>query len=183
MQDIPITYTHVRSSRARRVRLAVYHNGTVVVTSPFGVTQGVIEKFLLEKKQWVWKKVSFFKSIERKDGRTFSHKDYVENKEKAMALVNERIKFYNELYGFSFNKVFIKNQKTRWGSCSGKRNINVNYKVVFLPEQHRDYIVVHELCHLKEFNHSKKFWGLVAQALPNYKESKKELRHHELLYT
>ncbi len=177
-----IPYRIKRSKRAKRMRLAVYCDGSVVITSPFGIEQSLIEKFFTDKKQWVLEKIRFFKSVESKAIRTFSHRDYLENKDKALTLVHERVRYYNKIYGFSFNKVFIKNQKTRWGSCSRKQNLNVNYKIVFLPQKHQDYIVVHEMCHLKEFNHSKKFWALVEKALPNYLDLKKELHNHELFY-
>ncbi len=177
-----IIYTHKKSKRAKRVRLAVYCDGSVVVTSPFGVQLSVVEKFIADKKQWVADKILFFKRTDRKAVRTFSCKDYLENKDKALALVTDRVRFYNQTLGYSFNKIFIKNQKTRWGSCSSKKNLNLNYKIVFLPEKHQDYIIVHEMCHLKEFNHSKKFWALVGETLPDYLEIKKELRKHELFY-
>jgi len=164
------------------MRLAVYCDGSVVITSPFGIQQSLIEKFLNDKKQWILDKIQFFKSVDSKAIRTFSHKDYLENKDKALALVSERVRFYNKVYGFSFNKIFIKNQKTRWGSCSCKQNLSLNYKIVFLPQTHQDYIIVHEMCHLKEFNHSRKFWSLVEKTLPNYLDIKKELRNHELFY-
>src|SRR3989338_2415384 len=177
-----IVYTHKKSKRAKRMRLAVYCDGSVVVTSPFGIQQSLVEKFISDKKQWILSKILFFKSVDSKAIRTFSHKDYLENKDKAYELVHERVRFYNEAYGFSFNKISIKNQKTRWGSCSRKQNLNLNYKIVFLPQKHQDYIIVHEMCHLKEFNHSRKFWALVEKALPNYLDIKKELRNHELFY-
>ena len=180
--DKKISYKLKRSRRAKRMRLAVYCDGAVVVTSPFGIEQSIIEKFIADKKQWVLNKISFFNSIDSKAIRTFSHKDFLENKDIALALVHERVTFYNKKFGFSFNKIFIKNQKTRWGSCSCKQNLNLNYKIVFLPQKHQDYIIVHELCHLKEFNHSRKFWALVEKALPNYLDIKKELRNHELFY-
>ena len=180
--DKKIHYKLKRSKRARRMRLAVYCDGSVVVTSPFGIEQSIVEKFLADKKRWVWSKIQFFKSVDSKAIRTFSRKDYLENKDKALELVHERVKFYNKVYGFSFNKIFIKNQKTRWGSCSCQQNLNLNYKIVFLLQKYRDYIIVHEMCHLKEFNHSRKFWALVEKTLPNYLDIRKELRNHELFY-
>lgn len=177
-----IPYKLKRSQRAKRMRLAVYCDGSVVVTSPLGIQQSIIEKFISDKKQWVRNKIQFFKSVDNKAIRKFSHKDYLENKDRALELVNERIRFYNKKYSFSFNNICIKNQKTRWGSCSKRGNLNLNYKIVFLPSKHQDYIIIHELCHLKEFNHSRKFWALVEKVLPNYLEIKKELRNHELFY-
>jgi len=178
-----IAYIHKKSRRAKRVRLAVYCDGRVVVTSPFGVKPSIVEKFLNDKKNWIWRKIHFFKSLAgSKIIRTFSPKDYLENKDKAYELLHNRVKFYNEIYGFPFNKIFIRNQKTRWGSCSHKRNLNFNYKIIFLPERYQNYIIVHELCHLKEMNHSKRFWTLVEKSLPNYLDLKKELHHHNLFY-
>lgn len=164
------------------MRLAVYCDGSVVVTSPSGTNLSAIEKFITDKKQWIWDKIQFFKNTNGKFARPFSRKDYLENKEKALALVKERAEFYKKAYGFSFNKIFIKNQKTRWGSCSRERNLNFNYKILFLSAKFQDYIIVHEMCHLREFNHSKKFWALVEKVSPNYSEIRKELREQGLFY-
>jgi len=124
-----ILYKIKKSKRAKRMRLAVYCDGSVVITIPFGVQKSLIEKFIFDKKQWVWDKIRFFKSVDSKAIRTFSHNEYLENKDKAFALVNERVRFYNKVYGFSFNKIFVKNQKTRWGSCSCKHNLNFNQTI------------------------------------------------------
>jgi predicted metal-dependent hydrolase len=177
-----ISYTHRKSKKAKRMRLAVYCDGRVVVTSPFGIEQSIVEKFISDKKQWLLNKILFFRRVDRKAIRTFSRRDYLENKDKAFTLAHERVRFYNNLYNFPLNKIYIKNQKTRWGSCSSKQNLSLNYKIVFLPQKHQDYIIVHEMCHLKEFNHSRNFWTLVEKAIPNYLEIKKELRKHELFY-
>ena len=84
---------------------------------------------------------------------------------------------FNQIYGFQYNKINIRNQKTRWGSCSKKGNLNFNYKIALLPEKYADYIVVHELCHLKEFNHSRSFWNLVARTIPDFRERKKRIKN------
>ena len=87
-----------------------------------------------------------------------------------------RILHFNSYYGHTLGKIFIKNHKSRWGSCSGKGNLNFNYKVVLLPLPIADYIIVHELCHLQEFNHSAKFWALVGETIPDYVVRRKQLR-------
>lgn len=97
-------------------------------------------------------------------------------REHARALVKRKILHFNLAYQFKINRVAIKNAKTRWGSCSSKGNLNFNYKIIYLPEELVDYIIVHELCHLKEFNHSKAFWALVAQVIPNFKALNKKLK-------
>ncbi len=108
-----------------------------------------------------------------------NRKQYLKLREEARQLVKARITYYNQHYQVPIKKIFIKNHKSRWGSCSQKGNLNFNYKVVLLPPILTDYIVVHELCHLKEFNHSKKFWAKVAETIPNHVELRLELRRLE----
>lgn len=110
----------------------------------------------------------------------FSGETYFKHKDQALRLVKERVAYYNKIYKFSFSKISIRNQKTRWGSCSKKKNLSLNYKLLFLPKTFQDYIIVHEICHLKEFNHSRLFWFLVQKTLPDYLEIKKGLKKHKL---
>jgi predicted metal-dependent hydrolase len=100
---------------------------------------------------------------------------YAEHKEKARALIHARLLHWNQFYNHSYKRVAIRDQRSRWGSCSTKQNLNFNYRILFLPEALVDYIVVHELCHLAEFNHSPSFWNHVARTLPDYKVLKAEL--------
>ncbi len=101
---------------------------------------------------------------------------YAKHREAARALVHSRLAHYNQLYGYEFKKVFIRNTRSRWGSCSSKGNLNFNYRLALLPLALADYIVVHELCHLAEFNHSPQFWALVARAVPEHRVLRKALR-------
>ena len=105
-----------------------------------------------------------------------SQLEYVAHKKAASNLVQSRLDHFNTIYGFTYNRVSIRNQRTRWGSCSRKGNLNFSYKVVLLPPALVDYIVVHELCHLGEFNHSRNFWDLVARTMPNHRELRVQLR-------
>lgn len=166
-----------KSKRARRMRLAVYCDGSVVVTVPHDLNVNVIERFIREKTSWLFSKIAYFKQFEGRAIARYSHEDYLKHKEAAYELVVERVNYFNKLYKLKFNCIVIKNQKTRWGSCSKKGNLNFNYKVALLPPKLADYIIVHELCHLKEFNHSKKFWSLVERGMSDYKELKKELQN------
>ncbi|MEK7523477.1 MAG: M48 family metallopeptidase [Patescibacteria group bacterium] len=109
-------------------------------------------------------------------------KNFLEHKEQARRLAKERIEHFNKMYQFEFNRVSIRNQRTRWGSCSSKRNLNFNYKIALLPLPLADYIIVHELCHLGEFNHSKKFWELVAKTIPNHREIRKVIRKNGISF-
>lgn len=105
---------------------------------------------------------------------------YKDAKKESLAFAQERVGVFNEIYGFSYKEVRVKNQKTRWGSCSKRGNLNFNYRILYLPLHLADYIVVHELCHLKEFNHGKKFWDLVAQVFPGHREMRRELRKYRV---
>jgi len=105
--------------------------------------------------------------------------NYLKHKEEASKLISERIDYYNNIYQFDFNRISIRNQRTRWGSCSSKKNLNFNYRLLFLPKRISDYIIVHELCHLKELNHSRRFWNLVAEVIPDYLDIRKELRNRK----
>ncbi|MEK7131420.1 MAG: M48 family metallopeptidase [Patescibacteria group bacterium] len=102
--------------------------------------------------------------------------EYRKLKHQARGLVYEKISELNKFYNFSFNRVCVKNHKSRWGSCSKKGNLNFNYKIIHLPLELAEYIVAHELCHLQELNHSPRFWALVAKAVPDYKARRRKLK-------
>lgn len=97
-------------------------------------------------------------------------------KNMAKHIINARLEHFNEYYSLKYKRVSIKEMKTRWGSCSGKKNLNFNWKLVLAPPTILDYVVIHELCHLKHMNHSGDFWALVEEKMPNYKKHRKWLR-------
>lgn len=105
-------------------------------------------------------------------------KAYKKQVEMTRALVSERTMYWARVYGITFGKISIRKQKTRWGSCSTAGNLNFNYRLSFLPVTLMDYVVVHELCHIREHNHSPAFWSLVGQAYPNWKALRKELESY-----
>ena len=91
-------------------------------------------------------------------------------------MVTERVQYYAPFIGVTYNQIAIRAQHTRWGSCSSKGNLNFNCLLALVPTEVLDYIVVHELCHLKELNHSDRFWDEVGKILPDYKTRKKWLK-------
>jgi hypothetical protein len=115
------------------------------------------------------------------------HPPFLLNKQTAYILVVSRLAHFQLLYGtahniqFLFNKITIRNQSSRWGSCSRRGNLNFNYRIALLPPELADYIIVHELCHLGEFNHSEKFWNLVERTIPNWRELRARLKEHGLV--
>lgn len=171
-----IKYAFKTSKRAKRMRLTVYCGGELVVVAPRFFPDRLIEKFLCQKSSWILEKIKYLKNFKKPVLPKSNRRNFLKNKEKAEATARERVKYFNNFYGFLYNKITVKNQKTRWGSCSKKGNLNFNYKIVYLNQEQADYLIVHELCHLKEFNHGPRFWELVSKTIPNYKKFKKELR-------
>lgn len=106
-----------------------------------------------------------------------SESEYAQHRIAAKAFVEKRLPELNMYYGHEYQRVTIKNQKTRWGSCSQKKNINIHYRVVHLRPDLADYVLTHELCHLKEMNHSRAFWNLVAETIPHYRVLRAELQN------
>ena len=97
---------------------------------------------------------------------------------RALMRIRERLNHYAPLMGVEFGRVAIRDQKSRWGSCSAKHNLNFNWKLIMAPGEVLDYVVIHELCHLIEFNHSRRFWSLVENQMPEYEVWKKWLKTH-----
>ena len=179
INDQKISYSLRKSKKARRLRLSIYCDGDFVVTLPHEMNESFVEKFIHEKADWVLDRLKKITASGERKNRLLSRsskKEYQQNKKQAFDLIKEKLENFNELYNFSYGRISIRNQRTRWGSCSRKGNLNFNYKIIFLPEKLADYIVVHELCHLKQFNHSRRFWDLVAKTFPDYREMVRELR-------
>ncbi|MFY9463381.1 MAG: SprT family zinc-dependent metalloprotease [Candidatus Sungiibacteriota bacterium] len=164
------------SGRARRMRLTVYRDARVVVTVPRLMDASGVARFVASKVRWILDKLERFRRLPAGIVTGGTKRDFLKYKERAFALVRDRVAYFNRMYGLRFNKISIKNQRTLWGSCSRKGNLNFNYKIVLLPPLLADYIIVHELCHLAEFSHSRAFWNLVRQAIPDHKAMRRALR-------
>ena len=175
-----IPYTLKRYPRSKRVRLSISRERALLVTAPKRTPFYFIEKVLQEKQEWIRKTLKYFETLPKPVSPVFGKNLYEKHKEEARKLVSARLNYWNRLYNFSWGRISIRNQKTRWGSCSKKGNLNFSYKLALLSEDLADYIIVHELCHLKEFNHSRNFWDLVARAIPDHKEKRNALHKHTL---
>ncbi|HEY0908171.1 MAG TPA: M48 family metallopeptidase [Candidatus Paceibacterota bacterium] len=185
MSPTSIEYTIRKSRRSRSLRVSVYQDGRCVVSAPAYMPDFAIKTFVSAKSQWISDKLQSFMpftpmpvapAVRRKNSRA----EYLKHKEAARELVLRRLPELNAIYGFKYGKIAIRNQKSRWGSCSTGGNLNFNYKIALLPPDLADYLMVHELCHLGEFNHSAKFWNLVARAIPDYKERRAQLHSVKL---
>lgn len=171
-----IKYQLKKSARARRMRLAVFCDGSVVVTTPPRFSESLVEKWIREKTDWILGKIAHF---EKKGFRVIpkrSRGEYMRHKSQAKLLAKRRLAYFSEIYGIPFGKISIRNQKTRWGSCSRNGNLSFNYKIALVEPHLADYVIVHELCHIKQFNHSRNFWALVAQSIPDYKNIRRQIK-------
>ncbi|MDD4989415.1 MAG: M48 family metallopeptidase [Candidatus Pacebacteria bacterium] len=164
------------STRARHLRIVVEPVGKVRVVMPVGYSERKLAAFFFEKRRWIEKKVLYFQKRKHKIYIKSSRADFLRLKKSAHNLAISRLKYFNQFYNFSYKKVSIRNQKTRWGSASRKGNLQFNYKIALLPPEYADYIIVHELCHLGEFNHSHAFWALVSKQVPDWGKYRKNLR-------
>ncbi len=173
-----IEYTVRKQARSKNLRLAINSQGALVASRPWFLSEAAIEKFIRSKAQWVVEKLEQFSG--RKSDQEQSKLEYARYHKAAAELVGEKVKKFNSRYHLPLGKISIRNQRTRWGSCSSRGNLNFNYRIIFLPEAMADYIIVHELCHLKEMNHSPKFWALVAREIPDYKKIRKDLQKRGL---
>lgn len=172
-----ITYTLKVSPRAKQLRLAIYCNGGLVVTQPRFMSIKIVENFIKGHESWIIKKSEYFKNVKASPLSQLTRRDYLNKREEVRVLVAGRIEYFNRFYNFKYLQINIRDQKTRWGSCSRRGSLNFNFRLFYLPESMRDYVIVHELCHLKELNHSVRFWNLIAQTVPDFRDLKNQLRH------
>jgi predicted metal-dependent hydrolase len=173
-----IVYTLRRSFRTRRMRLAVSRDGAVTVTLPFGIRESIAEIFVRQKMDWLKAKIDYCLKNPSIPIIRHTEKEYRREKERARGVITALVERFSRMYGFRYHSISIRNQKTCWGSCSRKGNLNFNYRILYLPEAQQEYIIAHELCHLKEMNHSLRFWNLVAKIIPAYRAHKKCLQTH-----
>lgn len=172
---IQFDYEVKRHVQARRTKITIHPGGRVVVTLPVRTREEYADRFVREKGEWIIKNVTKMMDVPTHHFPT-DKKNYKEHKRLALELVTERVEYFSKLYRFPYRELKIRDQKTLWGSCSRKGDLSFNYRIVFLTPDLVDYLIVHEVCHLKEFNHSPRFWKLVEMTIANYKVLRKELK-------
>lgn len=164
-------------SKRKTLAVEIKGDGSVIVRAPAGCSKNTIRSFLSEKEEWINQK-----SLEQKSKNNSCYEDSFTDVQRsgyirqARDIFHQRADYYGGIMGVSYNRVFIREQKTRWGSCSLKQNLNFNWRLIFAPNKVLDYVVIHELAHLKEMNHSKQFYRIIEEVMPDYKVHKKWLR-------
>ena len=164
-----------RSKRAKHINISIKSPSLIRVAVPIGVSFKKAEIFTRSKEIWIRKHL--FKSSKALDGRKVLHAiDTV----KAKIVLEKRIRELAIKHSFQFNKLTIRNQRTRWGSCSNKNNINLNAKLLHLPQELIDYVLLHELVHTKIKNHSREFWEMLEKHVDNCKIYDKRLKEYRI---
>lgn len=171
--------TVIRSNR-KTVAIQVNSNLSVTVRAPRSASEKDIEEILKKKKAWISKHIEKIKEtkerFEAEPTEKLTREKVIALAEEALKVIPERVEYFAKVIGVTYGKITVRNQKTRWGSCSSKGNLNFNCLLMLAPPEVLDYVVVHELCHRKQMNHSKAFWLEVEKVLPDYKEARKWLK-------
>lgn len=157
-------------------------DGKVLVRVPKRMSEKAVGKFVEEHMDWIKvHRANVLEKASEQKGELLTETKLSELFEQSKQFLPERVEYYAGSMGVTYGRITIRNQRTRWGSCSSKGNLNFNCQLMRLPEELIDYVVVHELCHRKEMNHSAAFWAEVEKVLPDYKERRKELKKQVLL--
>lgn len=169
----------IRSNR-RTISLEITPSGQVLVRAPRHISEAEIKRFVEAKSSWLEKhlqrKEEDMNSLQS-EGR-FTEEEIEKMLKLAKQVIPEKVAYYARLMEVTYGRITIRKQKTRWGSCSLEGNLNFNCLLMMVPPEVLDYVVVHELCHRLEMNHSLRFWLQVENVIPNYRKPRKWLKEH-----
>lgn len=164
----------VRSSR-KTLAVQIRADGTVIARAPLRMPKDRILCFLSEKASWIRMQQGRMQERENMRQQARIHLDAAQEKElreRAKSVLAQRTAYFARQIGVTYGRITVRDQKTRWGSCSQTGNLNFNFRLILVPSEVLDYVVVHELCHRRQMNHSTQFWQEVAQVLPDYRKRK-----------
>jgi len=164
-----------RSTRAKRINISVRPFKGVRVAVPYRISFEKAIEFAGTKKGWIKKNLNKMRQMEQ-DYKILSIKFSDIDRNEARKILVKRLDELAKEHGFRYNRIFIRNQKTRWGSCSSKNNISLNIKLVRLPEKLTDYVIIHELVHTRIKSHNKKFYAELEQIINDRKSLDQELK-------
>ncbi len=168
-----------RSYRAKYMRITVKGDCSVQVTVPPTATFRQARKFFISRQDWVLRQLQRMKTLRDERSVKNTLPDIIDRVE-ARRLLTGRLEALSNKFGLPFNRLSFKNQKTIWGSCSGRNNISLNYKLHALPPHLQDYVLAHELVHTVVKNHSQEFWAVLEKKIPAAKALGRELKTYRL---
>ena len=173
-ENLSFTYQIIRSAR-RTVAIQITPDGRVLVRCPRNMTDAYIKGFVSSKAAWVEKHLSKYAG---QDISPFTQEALRALSCQAAQTIRQRVEHFAPIIGVDYGRIAIRHQRTRWGSCSAKGNLNFNCLLMLAPPEVADYVVVHELCHRKELNHSSRFWAEVVRVCPEYRACRKWLKEN-----
>ena len=177
MLNEKISYQIIRSQR-KTMSLEIKSDGQIIVRAPLRLSQVRIRRFVEQKQEWILKNLEKIqkREVQRETVPGLSKEERTRLQQEACRKIPERTAYFAGKIGVSYGRITLRQQKTRWGSCSANGNLNFNWLLILAPPEVLDYVVVHELCHRRQMNHSQAFWNEVSAVLPGYKEQKKWLK-------
>ncbi|MCR4656849.1 MAG: M48 family metallopeptidase [Lachnospiraceae bacterium] len=155
-------------SRRKTISLQIKDQDTVIVKAPYRISQRYIKDFVASHEKWIKSRLKKMKELKESAGEPLSDEEITQLYKKAGEYIPARAAYYASEIGVTYGRITIRKQKTRWGSCSSKGNLNFNCLLMLTPPEAIDSVVVHELCHRKEMNHSEKFYDEVLKVFPDY---------------
>ena len=170
-----------KSKRAKRLNITVRPFKGVRVAVPYGISIDDAKKIAQSKRAWIRKQLARMQQIEKEILHISSHMPPIDI-DAAKDQLASRLAELAEQHGFSYNKVTFRQQKTRWGSCSAKNNISLNLRLASLPDKLSDYVILHELVHVRIKNHGALFWQELQRLMPDAKERALSLKHYPIAH-
>ena len=165
----------IRRSARKTLSMGFSREGILIFRAPVSLPKKNIYSFAKNHAAWLKNHYDLVKE-QKKKRKQYSPEDIQAYKQKLKPQLEEKLAFYGALLGVTYERVTIRDQKTRWGSCSSLGNLNFNWRLALVPEELLDYVVVHELAHRLEMNHSPAFWALVEKILPDYRQRREALK-------
>ena len=188
INGVVIPYTLVKSSRRKTVSVQIGAGGKMTVRCPYYMGKWIVDGFLKEKQDWIYK--NYLEAVQKAASDDFDSDSRIpsgepenptlvnKHKKYARKIFEAKVAYFQQFTGGNYTSITIRDQKTRWGSCSGRGTLSFNWRLILAPPEILDYVVVHELCHLTHMNHSKEFWSLVGSVIPDYKIRRKWLKEN-----
>ena len=169
----------VRSGR-KTLALQIQEPGVLLVRAPARMSAADIRRFVLEKRNWITKHLAMAEAreTEKQTEPRLTWPQLNALADQALEVLPPRVRFWADRLGVRYGRITVRNQRTRWGSCSSRGNLNFNCLLMLCPQEVADYVIVHELCHRKEMNHSPRFWALVESQLPDWRERRAWLKQN-----
>lgn len=174
------TYNFIRAKR-RSMSLKVENDGSITVRAPWNMPAREADYFVENHREWIRKRLREYERI-RDLKPSYTEEERAAGKKRAKEILSEKCRVFAARMGVSYGNITVREQKTRWGSCSAKGNLNFNWKLILMPEEIQDYLVVHELAHRIEMNHSPAFWAVVEKVLPDYRARREWLKNNGAKY-